>query len=459
MPRFSLMLALALVGAVHADKMFSPPAPPAPGYSYGAPDLRADASTLDQQEQDPIAALAANIPGGGVPGEDYPILASVPDTGFSCEEQQFPGYYADTAPEAGCQVFHICQFDGRQDAFLCPNGTLFNQQYFVCDWWFNVDCAASAQFRSLNADIGKIPEDAAASVRTTSWHPTSCMALPRRARHLRHHHQLLHSFMESQQVLGELAAYPRSSPCSLLGSSGSALVLREKGSQRHYKDTPAPPWAQCHPGPPFLSARRNAAARDVCAPAGLGSSGSRPRRQDVQPARSSCSRILVRRPRPQGRRLHSRPAGTGPHRRPGSQHPRRRRPWRGTPSWPPSRHGFSCEEQQFPGYYADTAPEAGCQVFHICQFDGRQDAFLCPNGTLFNQQYFVCDWWFNVDCAASEQFRSLNADIGKIPKTPLPPSVATSWHPTSCMAPRGAPGTSSNSFSVLWKEVPTGSKL
>ncbi|XP_037787699.1 uncharacterized protein LOC119583299 [Penaeus monodon] len=163
-----LVLALALVGATYADKMFSPPAPPAPGYSYGAPDLRADASTLDQQERDPIAALAANIPGGGVPGEDYPILASVPDTGFSCEEQEFPGYYADTAPEAGCQVFHICQFDGRQDAFLCPNGTLFNQQYFVCDWWFNVDCAASEQFRSLNADIGKIP---------TRWHTSLYVSL------------------------------------------------------------------------------------------------------------------------------------------------------------------------------------------------------------------------------------------------------------------------------------------
>ena len=24
---------------------------------------------------------------------------------------------------------------------------------------------------------------------------------------------------------------------------------------------------------------------------------------------------------------------------------------------------------------------------------------LCPNGTLYNQQYFVCDWWFNVDCS------------------------------------------------------------
>nr|XP_027210945.1 uncharacterized protein LOC113804280 isoform X11 [Penaeus vannamei] len=173
MAKFVSLLAMALLGAVRADMV-----PPTSGYSYGAPDLRADASTLDQQEQDPIAALAANIPGGGVPGEDYPILASVPDTGFSCEEQQFPGYYADTAPEAGCQVFHICQFDGRQDAFLCPNGTLFNQQYFVCDWWFNVDCAASAQFRSLNADIGKIPEDAAASVRDDVVAPNQLYGTP-----------------------------------------------------------------------------------------------------------------------------------------------------------------------------------------------------------------------------------------------------------------------------------------
>ncbi|XP_027210951.2 uncharacterized protein [Penaeus vannamei] len=165
---FSLLVCLAVSGAAFAQPQqgYGAPAPPQPssGYSYGAPDLRASASNINnQQEQDPIAALAANIPGGGVPGEDYPILASVPDTGFSCEEQQFPGYYADTAPEAGCQVFHICQFDGRQDAFLCPNGTIFNQQYFVCDWWFNVDCAASQQFFSLNADIGKIPDNAAAA--------------------------------------------------------------------------------------------------------------------------------------------------------------------------------------------------------------------------------------------------------------------------------------------------------
>ena len=46
--------------------------------------------------------------------------------------------------------------------------------------------------------------------------------------------------------------------------------------------------------------------------------------------------------------------------------------------------------------------ETDCQVYHVC---GAQDAvspissLLCPNGTLYNQQYFVCDWWFNVDCS------------------------------------------------------------
>merc|ERR1712106_529396 len=34
--------------------------------------------------------------------------------------------------------------------------------------------------------------------------------------------------------------------------------------------------------------------------------------------------------------------------------------------------------------------------------------FLSPNGTIFNQQYFVCDWWFNVDCSLAEELYSLN---------------------------------------------------
>ncbi|XP_047471010.1 uncharacterized protein LOC125026548 [Penaeus chinensis] len=130
--------------------------PPSNGYAppsntYGTPN---GGYGIDPE----IAALAENIPGGGVPGEDYPILASVPDTGFSCDAQAVQGYYADT--QAGCQVFHICQdraLRRQQDSFLCPNGTIFNQQYLVCDWWFNVDCSQAESFYSVNELIGVVP--------------------------------------------------------------------------------------------------------------------------------------------------------------------------------------------------------------------------------------------------------------------------------------------------------------
>merc|ERR1712025_1020827 len=97
--------------------------------------------------------LEENIP--GVPGDDYPIYAEVPDTSFLCDGQAEGGYYADV--EAECQVFHICGSDGNggltKYSFLCPNGTLFNQQYFVCDWWFNVDCSLAEEFYSLNDEV------------------------------------------------------------------------------------------------------------------------------------------------------------------------------------------------------------------------------------------------------------------------------------------------------------------
>lgn len=102
---------------------------------------------------DNIAMLEKAVP--GVPGQDYPIYAEVPDTSFSCLGQVDGGYYAD--PEAECQVFHICTNDGQgglsKYSFLCPNGTVFNQEYFICDWWFNFDCSEAEAFYSLNDDI------------------------------------------------------------------------------------------------------------------------------------------------------------------------------------------------------------------------------------------------------------------------------------------------------------------
>merc|ERR1712106_497773 len=100
-----------------------------------------------------IGSLQDTIP--GTPGEDYPIYAVPPETSFTCDGQVDGGYYGD--PEAECQAFHICANDGNAGltkySFLCPNGTLFQQQYFVCDWWFNVDCSTAEEFYSLNDEI------------------------------------------------------------------------------------------------------------------------------------------------------------------------------------------------------------------------------------------------------------------------------------------------------------------
>ena len=119
---------------------------------------------------DPIEALSEAIPGS--PGEDYPIYASPPETSFGCDGyievktifavgtidvdwMNLQGYYAD--PEAECQAFHICANFGDANlvkySFLCPNGTLFNQQYFICDWWFNVDCSQAEDLYGLNEEV------------------------------------------------------------------------------------------------------------------------------------------------------------------------------------------------------------------------------------------------------------------------------------------------------------------
>ena len=42
-----------------------------------------------------------------------------------------------------CQGYHVClasQFApgiaDRKMSFLCPNGTVFSQALFTCDWWY-----------------------------------------------------------------------------------------------------------------------------------------------------------------------------------------------------------------------------------------------------------------------------------------------------------------------------------
>merc|ERR1712223_1141688 len=136
----------------------------APQATYGEP--QADESSLSEAHEGDHQGLDWLLePVPGTPGEDYPILAEVPETAFSCEGQVEGGYYADAETE--CQAFHVCTADGQgglsKYSFLCPNGTIFNQAYFICDWWFNFDCAEAEGLYSLNEDIAAEREAASQS--------------------------------------------------------------------------------------------------------------------------------------------------------------------------------------------------------------------------------------------------------------------------------------------------------
>ncbi|XP_049802952.1 uncharacterized protein LOC126237150 [Schistocerca nitens] len=93
--------------------------------------------------------LGKSIPGR--PGTDYPILGLVPYTNFYCDDQPFPGFFADV--ETRCQAWHYCDVDGRQASFLCPNGTQFQQAVLACDWWFNVRCELSPKLYAINSRL------------------------------------------------------------------------------------------------------------------------------------------------------------------------------------------------------------------------------------------------------------------------------------------------------------------
>merc|ERR1711963_587308 len=141
----------------------------APLDAYAQPAYGDDLDTAASDASDPLAMLQSAVP--GVPGEDYPIYAEVPETAFSCDGQVDGGYYADG--EAECQVFHICTADGAgglaKYSFLCPNGTVFNQNYFICDWWFNFDCAEAEGLYSLNDQLAAEREAASASAPQGSY--------------------------------------------------------------------------------------------------------------------------------------------------------------------------------------------------------------------------------------------------------------------------------------------------
>lgn len=100
----------------------------------------------------------------GIPDIDYPILSYIPQTNFNCDVQQLPGYYADV--EARCQIFHVCANNKTYD-FICPNGTIFSQEEFVCVWWNQFECESAPGLYELNAKIYDY------SIRGSSDYPSS----------------------------------------------------------------------------------------------------------------------------------------------------------------------------------------------------------------------------------------------------------------------------------------------
>lgn len=104
-------------------------------------------SSSSQQDESQEGDYSA-IP--GEPDVDYPIYSEIPETSFDCNQQEFPGYYADV--EARCQVFHICALNKTFD-FLCPNGTIFSQENLVCVWWNQFDCNSAPGLFGNNANL------------------------------------------------------------------------------------------------------------------------------------------------------------------------------------------------------------------------------------------------------------------------------------------------------------------
>lgn len=63
---------------------------------------------------------------------------------------------------------------------------------------------------------------------------------------------------------------------------------------------------------------------------------------------------------------------------------------------------FDCRGKYANTHYADT--EAGCEIYHFCHEDGKQDTFNCPYGTAFNEHLGTCDHEAAVHCVSAEGY-------------------------------------------------------
>lgn len=53
-------------------------------------------------------------------------------------------------------MFHICGVGGAKHSFLCPEGSVFNQQYLVCDWWYRAACGETLFGHNSENDVEDI---------------------------------------------------------------------------------------------------------------------------------------------------------------------------------------------------------------------------------------------------------------------------------------------------------------
>ena len=123
----------------------------------------------------------------GLPGDDYPVFSSPPETSFVCDVQPVEGYYADqevstllsrsilflSLPSGRLSIvprllaswrrsLHQVRLPVSQRHNLQPGERdlrkvllLACQAEFVCDWWFNVDCSQADQFYDLNIEVAE----------------------------------------------------------------------------------------------------------------------------------------------------------------------------------------------------------------------------------------------------------------------------------------------------------------
>ncbi|CAN7989233.1 unnamed protein product, partial [Ixodes hexagonus] len=101
---------------------------------------------LESQPIKELAPLVFHIPGKGPANPDKYVQALiVPIQGnldqMADETSDKEGSNRMHFNPMQLKVYHQCSSRGSLQSFLCPNGTAFNQQSSMCEWWYNVDCS------------------------------------------------------------------------------------------------------------------------------------------------------------------------------------------------------------------------------------------------------------------------------------------------------------------------------